>query len=80
MQSYEAAAGTIWHYDLWRLSGPEALPELAWEEALTGIVLVEWPDRLGPLTPETALHVTISPTPQGREITLSGEQRWLDGS
>ena len=80
VQCYEAAAAPIWHYDLWRVAGPAALAELAWEEALTGIVLVEWPDRLGTLAPPDALIIDISPTLDGREIVLRGEQRWLDAS
>ena len=79
VQTYEAAAGLIWHYDLWRVAGPAALAELAWEEALAGIVLVEWPDRLGGLAP-AALEIAISLIPGGREIRLRGERRWLDAS
>ncbi len=41
VQMYEHHDGNIWHFDLWRLSGPEALEELAWDEARGGIVLVE---------------------------------------
>ncbi len=80
VQCYDSPSGPIWHYDLWRISGPAALAELAWEEALAGIVLVEWPDRLGPLAPPEALTIAISPTLNGREIVLRGERRWLDAS
>jgi len=79
VQSYDLPT-PIWHYDLWRLSGPAALEELGWDEAQSGIVLVEWPDRLSPLTFPHALHITISPMAQGREITLRGEERWFDAS
>jgi tRNA threonylcarbamoyladenosine biosynthesis protein TsaE len=80
LQSYETATATIYHYDLWRLSGPHALEELGWDEAQAGIVLVEWPDRLGPLAPPHALSLNLSLGTTGREITLSGEQRWFDAS
>ena len=80
LQSYDTPAGVISHYDLWRLAGPRGLDELGWDEALAGIVLVEWPDRLGPLTPHDALHIGISLAGEGREIVLSGEQRWFDAS
>lgn len=80
VQSYEAPAATIWHYDLWRLAGPAALTELGWEDVQDGIVLVEWPERLGPLAPEDALRVTISLHPDGREIVLRGQARWLDAT
>jgi tRNA threonylcarbamoyladenosine biosynthesis protein TsaE len=80
VQSYETPVATVHHYDLWRLKDARALEELGWDEAQTGIVLVEWPDRLGPLTPAQALRLTISLTPAGREIKLEGEQRWLHAS
>jgi tRNA threonylcarbamoyladenosine biosynthesis protein TsaE len=80
VQTYDLPSGTIWHYDLWRISGPAALEELAWDEAQSGIILAEWPDRLGQLTPANALHISISPSAAGREITLSGEKRWFDAS
>ena len=81
VQSYETPdGGEIWHFDLWRLNGPEGLAELGWDEADgRKIVLVEWPDRLGPLTPPDALRLTLSPDKTGREIVLEGERRWLDG-
>lgn len=80
LQSYETSGVTIFHYDLWRLAGPAALEELGWDEAQAGIVLVEWPDRLGALKPPHALSVTLSLRQPGREITLVGEQRWFDAS
>ncbi len=72
VQTYESAAGPVWHYDLWRLADHKGLEELGWDEALTGILLVEWPDRLGPLTPPHATLVRLSLHPEGREITVQG--------
>jgi len=80
LQAYETPLGLISHYDLWRLTGPRALEELGWDEALAGIVLVEWPDRLGLLAPDQALHITISLSADGREISLTGDKRWFDAS
>jgi tRNA threonylcarbamoyladenosine biosynthesis protein TsaE len=80
LQTYDTPIGPIAHYDLWRLTDHRAMAELGWDEALAGIVLAEWPDRLGPLTPEDALHIAISLIPEGREISLSGAKRWFDAS
>jgi tRNA threonylcarbamoyladenosine biosynthesis protein TsaE len=80
VQQYETPATTIWHYDLWRLTDYHALEELGWDEAQSGIVLVEWPDRLGPLTPAHALRLSISHCTTGREISLEGDKRWFDAS
>jgi len=60
VQSYDAPIGPVHHFDLWRLDGPEAVTELGWDDAQDGIVLVEWPDRLGFLRPSDALTVTLS--------------------
>ena len=74
VQSYDMPGGmTAHHYDLWRLDGPGALAELGWEEALSGITLVEWPDRLGPWAPPGALRVALrDPGDGGRLATLAG--------
>lgn len=77
VQTYPLPSGaTAWHFDLWRLAGPEDLTELGWDEARQGIALVEWPERLGPLAPPEALHVTVAMVGDaGRAATLTG---WSD--
>ena len=73
VQTYDAPAGRLHHFDLWRLDGPAALHELGWDEARDDIVLVEWPDRLGELRPADALTVTLEPRLDGsRRAVLSG--------
>ena len=72
VQSYPTPAGTVHHYDLWRLDGPAALAELGWDDARADIVLVEWPDRLGPLTPEGGLRVRLEILGDARRVSLSG--------
>lgn len=74
VQGYDLPHGPAHHYDLYRLSGPEELEELGWEEAREGIVLVEWPDRLGWLMPADALHIALAPLEAGdaRAARLSG--------
>jgi tRNA threonylcarbamoyladenosine biosynthesis protein TsaE len=73
VQSYDTPIGSVYHFDLWRLTGPGGLTELGWEEARDGIVLVEWPDRLGILRPSDALSVALHPTgAESRRAVLSG--------
>lgn len=63
VQTYDSDKGAIWHFDLYRLCDPEEIYEIGWEEALsegTGLVLVEWPERLDYLLPQNAVHVLIS--------------------
>ena len=73
MQSYATKLGPVHHFDLWRLDGPAALPELGFEDALADIVLVEWPDRLGPFRPAGALTLRLVPIDETtRAVTLIG--------
>ena len=73
LQSYAAPIGLMHHFDLWRLDGPGGLAELGWEDARDGIVLLEWPDRLGPLRPPEALTIALRWTgPASRQAVLSG--------
>lgn len=73
VQGYESVGGMIHHFDLWRLAGPAGLEELDWDSARDGIVLVEWPDRLGELRPADALNLTLVPVDDDqRRVILSG--------
>ncbi len=70
VEVYDTPRGTYWHFDLYRLEAPEQVFELGWEEALTGgIVLIEWPERLGELLPQH-LGVTLEMAGEGRRALL----------
>lgn len=75
VQEYRTPVGPIAHFDLWRLDGPADLAELGWDEARQGVVLVEWPDRLGAFRPADALTISFEPVGEGRKAVLSG---WPD--
>ncbi|MBE7618339.1 tRNA (adenosine(37)-N6)-threonylcarbamoyltransferase complex ATPase subunit type 1 TsaE [Gluconacetobacter entanii] len=73
VQTYDAPGVEVSHFDLWRLDGPGALVELGWDDACEGIVLVEWPERLGELTPPGARHVDLLVRADGgRDAVLRG--------
>ena len=76
VQSYDAPLGPVHHFDLWRLDGPDDLAELGWDEARDGVVLVEWPDRLGPLVPPDALHVALHPAQGGADARRAELRGW----
>lgn len=79
VQTYEVGAAPVWHFDLYRLSGPDEVAELGWDEARAeGIALVEWPDRLGSLLPRDRLDLTLTfgATPTARRAVLTGHGAW----
>ena len=74
MQLYEHPAGAIWHFDLYRLNGPEDAYELGIEDAFSGSVsLIEWPEKLGDLMPGDWLEVRLAPgeDEEARFITIT---------
>lgn len=58
---------TLYHMDLYRLSGEEEIEDLGLLEYLygDGLAVVEWPDRLGSLLPPNRLHITLMFAPSG---------------
>ncbi|MDP6342293.1 MAG: tRNA (adenosine(37)-N6)-threonylcarbamoyltransferase complex ATPase subunit type 1 TsaE [Alphaproteobacteria bacterium] len=73
--TYDTAAGPVWHFDLFRLTGAAEAHELGIEEAFAnGISLIEWPERLGPLLPDDRIEVHLEPGPSDRQrrIRLRG--------
>lgn len=74
VQTYDTQAGEIWHADLYRLTSTLEIEELGLIEAFeTAICIVEWPDRLGTLLPESALTLELRPgdTEDSRDVVLS---------
>ncbi len=74
VQLYEHAAGAIWHFDLYRLDGPEDAYELGIEDAFAGAIsLIEWPEKLGDLMPADWLQVQLVPgeDEEARLITIT---------
>jgi len=77
VQTYPGQAAEIWHADLYRLADPAEIVELGLAEAFeAAIVLVEWPDRLAEMAPESALHLDFAhgAAPDNRHLIL----RWTD--
>lgn len=79
VQTYPGRHGDIWHADLYRLTDISEVAELGLIDAFSdAICLVEWPDRLGDLAPDTALCLHLdAPSPDdSRVLSLS----WTDPS
>lgn len=80
--TYDIPQGTLWHFDLYRVSHPRELDELGLDDALReGVTLIEWPDRLGFLAPANALTVSFSLMTDAagpRQAELRGTASWSD--
>lgn len=79
VQVYEGSGPAIWHYDLYRLTSADEAWELGIEEAFaSGISLIEWPDRLGPLLPRHRLEITLDfgELPESRRGSIDGDPKW----
>jgi tRNA threonylcarbamoyladenosine biosynthesis protein TsaE len=71
---------TLHHFDLYRLTDPEELHDIGWEEYFDGeaICLVEWPERAGALLPADRLVVTLLRDVQeaGNDL-IEPDTRWI---
>lgn len=74
LQTYETPRGRIAHFDLYRLSDPDDLIELGFEETVAASVsLIEWPERAGDQLPSNWATLAFAPaaSPDRRKVTLS---------
>jgi len=70
VQTYVTSAFDLWHFDLYRLTDPEELVELAWDEAAEGVCIIEWPEKAGGKLPDWRLDIVLEPESEGRIVTL----------
>ena len=79
VQSYEGGAAEIWHCDLYRLDSSQEAEELGLEAAFDNcICLVEWPDRLGSMSPPNAFTLKFDVVHDRRSVTLFGPKEWVE--
>ena len=82
VQTYQGQGAEIWHADLYRLGDAMDLIELGLTEAFAeAICLIEWPDRLGDMSPPGALWLEFEPLPNpGAEDHRLLRIAWQDDS
>ncbi len=69
----------VWHVDLYRIEDAAELEELGLEEALEdAALLVEWPDRLPALWPDTLRLALTDAAAAGRNLTAFVPAAWED--
>lgn len=77
VQTYAHQGVMLWHCDLYRLARPYEALELGLDEALgRDICVIEWPDRLGALSPPDALRLEMAAAAQGHSLTATGPDPW----
>lgn len=73
VQSYDTPVA-VHHFDLYRLSSPDELEELGFDEAVSsGVALVEWAERATDAMPTTSLRIAFQHEGDGRRITITGD-------
>ncbi|MDQ8755152.1 tRNA (adenosine(37)-N6)-threonylcarbamoyltransferase complex ATPase subunit type 1 TsaE [Sphingosinicella sp. LHD-64] len=66
----------VWHVDLYRIEEARELDELGLDDALIdGALLIEWPERLPGLWPQT-LCLTLAADGAGRALTAEVPPAW----
>jgi tRNA threonylcarbamoyladenosine biosynthesis protein TsaE len=79
VQAYDAPGFRIAHADLYRLMSEREVVELGFDEALdVGVLLVEWPDRMGRLMPSDRLDIILEVDDgvEERRAKLIGRGSW----
>jgi tRNA threonylcarbamoyladenosine biosynthesis protein TsaE len=82
VQTYDTPRLPVWHFDLYRLEDPGEARELGLTEAVDGLALIEWPERLDAYLPQTRLDVWLDFSPDGRIAHLTDHHDWstrIDG-
>jgi tRNA threonylcarbamoyladenosine biosynthesis protein TsaE len=75
---YEAGEGgrTVYHFDAYRVKGPQEFEELGFEEIVrgAGIVVVEWAGRVADLLPADALWIRMDHAEEDlRVLEITGD-------
>lgn len=76
VETYETRDFLLHHFDLYRLEKAEDVWELGFEDALDGVVIIEWPERIERLIPSSALLVRLSMDGGARRALVRGEDEW----
>lgn len=68
----------VHHFDLYRLSSPDELEELGYDEAReAGVCLVEWPERAAGRLGADGMDIVLAEENGGRRVAISGSAHAL---
>ena len=70
IKEYTSGSLPLYHFDVYRLSDPEEMYDLGYEEYFfgQGVTVVEWADKVMKLLPQNAItiHISYADTPESR--------------
>ena len=77
VNEYEGGRLPLFHFDMYRLEGADALFDIGWEDYLDrgGVCAVEWSELAEAALPPETVFVTIARSPEddaARDITIEG--------
>lgn len=65
--------GVVFHFDLYRLKGPEEFFDLGFEEYWDGLCCIEWAERIESILPVNAIIIRMKALDEEkREISIEG--------
>jgi tRNA threonylcarbamoyladenosine biosynthesis protein TsaE len=77
VEPYTISSLYLYHFDLYRFADP-----MEWEEAgfrdyfnPRSVCLIEWPDKAAGLLPQADLDICLTPTANGRSLTLTANSK-----
>lgn len=77
VQPYEDLEPPVWHVDLFRIDNAGELDELGLDAAADGLLLVEWPEKIGSGAWPRALGLTLEFAEDGtRRLTAKVPSSW----
>ena len=78
VESYEAPAFEIWHFDFYRFNDPFEWEDAGFRDIFSspGLKLVEWPEQAGDLLPQADLELTLKRLEsEERQVTFQANTR-----
>ncbi len=79
IETYELAAFTLHHLDLYRVRHPSELEALGLRETGADVLLIEWPERGEAATPECDLAVTLRHADDGNRVLSARAETAVGG-
>ena len=73
MQVYENGRLPLYHFDVYRISDPEEMYEIGFDEYILGdgVSLIEWADRIPELLPKETVRISITRDPgRGENVRI----------